>query len=250
MDRPSYDDIGIGYARYRRPDPRIQAAIDSALGMAGTVVNVGAGTGSYEPSDRCVLAVEPSSEMIAQRPPGSAPCLRGVAEALRFGDDAFDAGMALLTVHHWSAPRDGLRELARVARAVVVFTFEPELHNDFWLWRDYIPSIAQLPTTAGALSVEEIASAIDADRIETVLVPHDCVDGFGWAYWRRPKAYLDEEVRRCISGFGLAPPDDVRAGMERLGDDLDSGRWHDRHAALLNLDAIDGGFRLVVRDIR
>jgi SAM-dependent methyltransferase len=250
LSRPAYDDIGVGYATHRHPDPRIQAAIHAALGPARTVLNVGAGTGSYEPKDRCVHAVEPSLEMIGQRPPGAAPCLRGTAESLGFADRAFDAGMALLTVHHWSAPRDGLRELSRVARGVVVFTFDPAIHNDFWLWRDYIPAITRLPTTAGALPVDDIASIIGADRIEPVLIPHDCIDGFGWAYWRRPEAYLREDVRRCISGFGLVPPIEVRAGIDRLRDDLATGRWHDRYGHLLDHDVIDGGFRLVVRDIR
>lgn len=250
MPRAAYDEIGVGYARHRQPDPRIQAAIASALGAARTVLNVGAGTGSYEPTERCVVAIEPSSAMIAQRPRGAAPCVQGRAESLPFGDGAFDAGMALLTVHHWATPRDGLRELARVARGVVVFCFDPTLHNDFWLWRDYIPAIAHLRTTAGAPSVEEIASCIDADQVETVVVPHDCVDGFGWAYWRRPEAYLDEGVRRGISGFGLAPPNDVRSGLDRLRADLASGAWHEKYGSLLDLDAIDGGFRLIVRHMR
>ena len=244
---PTYDEIGAGYGMHRRADPRIEAAIRSAIGAARSVVNVGAGTGSYEPTDRCVVSVEPSLAMIAQRPPGAAPCLQGTAEFLPFADGAFDAAMALMTIHHWSSPIAGLSELARVANGVVVFTFDPAAHNDFWLFRDYVPSILRLPSTGGVPPVDEVARVIDADRIEEILIPHDCVDGFGWAYWRRPEAYLREDVRRCISGFGLVPAADVEQGMTRLRHDLESGRWRDRYGDLLERDAVDGGFRLVVR---
>jgi SAM-dependent methyltransferase len=243
-----YDAIGVGYARHRRPDPRIEAAIHAALRDARTVLNVGAGTGSYEPVDRTVVAVEPSSEMIRQRAPTAAPCVQGDAAGLKFGDRQFDAAMALLTVHHWSEPRRGLRELSRVADRVVIFTFDPTIHNSFWLFRDYVPAIAELDSTAGVISVEAIAEIVGATRVEPVLVPHDCVDGFGWAYWRRPHAYLDPDVRRCISAFGLLDPADVAPGIERLRADLKTGRWQDRYHDLLDLKAIDGGFRLVVRD--
>jgi SAM-dependent methyltransferase len=247
---PAYDSIGVGYARHRRPDPRIERAIHEALGPARSIVNVGAGAGSYEPVDRFVLAIEPSLEMIRQRPPGAAPCLQGTAESLGFQDRVFDAALALLTVHHWSNPRVGVAELARVARGVVVFTFDPAVHNSFWLFQDYVPAMTRLSSTAGVLPVDDIARIVEADRIEEVLIPHDCVDGFGWAYWRRPEAYLLEDVRRCISGFGLAPAADVERGMAQLRRDLDSGRWHDRYGHLLDLDAVDGGFRLVIREMR
>lgn len=242
----SYDQIGIGYRAFRRPDGRIEAAIRHALGPATTIVNVGAGTGSYEPAGRIVTAVEPSSEMIRQRPAGTGQCVRGVAEALPFPDESFDAALAVLTVHHWPEPEGGLRELVRVAGSVVILTFDAAIHNSFWLFRDYFPAICELQTT-NPLSPLRIAELIDADRIEPVYVPHDCVDGFGWAYWRRPHRYLDAAVRRCISAFGLIDDADVASGIERLRSDLDSGRWYERYAELLQLDAIDGGFRLVVR---
>lgn len=251
MNRATYDDIGIGYARFRRPDPRINTQIRRALGAAAHVINVGAGTGSYEPPDRFVLAIEPSAEMIRQRPAHAAPCLQGDVDALKmFGDGAFDAAMAVLTVHHWPAPLGGLAELARVANGVVVFTFDPVLHNSFWLFREYIPAMTRLPTTSGAVPVAGVAQTIAADRVETVLIPHDCVDGFGWAYWRRPEMYLRDDVRRCISGFGLVPPAEVNRGIAQLASDLDSGAWAERHADLLEVDEIDGGFRLVIRDMR
>jgi SAM-dependent methyltransferase len=247
MTVPVYDQIGVGYSRFRRPDPRIEAVVHAALGDARTVVNVGAGTGSYEPPDRAVVGVEPSPEMIRQRPRSAAPCVRGDAAALQFEDGEFDAAMAILTVHHWSEPERGLRELRRVANGVVIFAFDPVVHNSFWLFRDYVPAITQLHSTGGVLGVDAIAETIGADRIEPVLVPYDCVDGFGWAYWRRPHAYLDPEVRRCISGFGFLDPDDVTPGIERLHSDLETGRWHDRYQELLDLDAVDGGFRLIAR---
>jgi SAM-dependent methyltransferase len=244
-----YDEIGVGYARFRRPDPRIESAIHAALGRAQTVVNVGAGTGSYEPRAREVLAVEPSAEMIRQRPASAAPCVQGDASPLPFDDLSFDAAMAVLTVHHWPRPRRGLREMSRVARGVVVLAFDPAIHNDFWLFRDYVPAVPKLRSNAGAISVDEIADIVDADRIEPVLVPHDCMDGFGVAYWRRPSWYLDPDARRCISSFGLLGPEDTIPGVERLRDDLDTGRWHRRYRELLDLDVFDAGLRLVVRDV-
>jgi SAM-dependent methyltransferase len=209
---------------------------------------VGAGTGSYEPRSRMVTAVEPSREMIRQRPPNAAPCVEGDASSLQFADDSFDAAMAVLTIHHWSQPRRGLRELCRVADGVVILTFDPAVHNAFWLFRDYIPAMAHLDSTAGAIPVDDVAEVINADRIEVVPVPHDCLDGFGIAYWRRPDRYLDADVRRCISGFGLIDPDETTRGIEQLRTDLKSGRWHDRYRALLSLDTFDAGLRLVVRD--
>lgn len=246
--RAVYDEIGVGYRRFRRPDRRIESAIRAALGPAATIVDVGAGSGSYEPADRTVTAVEPSAQMIRQRPTGAGSCVRGEAGALPFCDGAFDAAMAVLTIHHWPDPVRGLRELVRVAGRVVVLTFEPAIHNAFWLFRDYVPAIAQLESCSRVIGVDAVAEIIDADRIDPVLVPHDCVDGFGWAYWRRPHAYLDPDVRRCISGFALLGSEDAAPGIDRLRSDLATGRWHDRYRELLDLDAIDGGFRLVVRE--
>ena len=247
---PVYEEIGVGYTRFRQPDPRIESLIHAALRDARRVVNVGAGTGSYEPVDRVVLAVEPSPQMIRQRPRTAAPCVRGDAAVLPFEDGEFDAAMALLTLHHWPQPEAGLRELRRVASGVVIFTFDPSIHNAFWLFRDYVPAITTLQSTAGVIAVDRIAEIIEADRVEPVLVSHDCIDGFGCAYWRRPHAYLDPDVRRCISGFGLVDPGAVTPGVERLRSDLETRRWHERYAELLDLDEFDGGLRLVVRDPR
>jgi SAM-dependent methyltransferase len=250
VQAPVYDEIGVGYARHRKPDPRIESAIHAALANARRVLNVGAGTGSYEPLDRQVVAVEPSPAMIRQRPRSAAPCVRGDASSLPFEDGEFDAAMAVLTVHHWPNPQLGLCELGRVANGVAIFTFEPEIHNTFWLFADYVPAVTTLPSAGGALPVNRIAEIIEADRVVPVHVPHDCADGFGIAYWRRPHAYLDTDVRTCISAFGLLDPTDVLPGIERLRADLETGKWHERHGHLLDESTFDGGFRLVVREQR
>lgn len=243
----SYDRIGLGYRRFRNSDPRIEARIITALNDARTIVNVGAGTGSYEPADRIVLAVEPSAEMIKQRSATAAPCIRATAERLPLSDQSFDAAMGVLTIHHWSNPVAGLRELARVAGRVVVFAYEPAVHSAFWLWQEYFPAAATT-SAASELPIERVADILGANRVETVLVPHDCSDGFGPAYWRRPAAYLDPDVRRCISGLVRLPDHDLNSGLEHLGHDLDSGAWQARHHDLLDRDTIDAGLRLVVRD--
>jgi SAM-dependent methyltransferase len=246
MTGPGYDHIGTVYARHRRPDPRVAEQIGAALGEAATVVNVGAGTGSYEPAHRTVVAVEPSLVMIDQRPALSAPVVQAVAEWLPFGDGAFDAAQAVLTIHHWGDPTAGLAEMARVARRVVVLTFDPIVHKSFWFFDDYVPESASLPST-NTIGPDRVAEVIGADRVEIVPIPADCIDGFNWAFWNRPHAYLDPEVRACMSGLALLDDDLVARRMEQLRRDLEDGTWHRRHGHLLDLDSIDGGFRLVMR---
>jgi SAM-dependent methyltransferase len=241
--RQLYDAIGTTYTVTRRTDPRIAAQIWSALGDAETVLNVGAGTGSYEPADRPVLAVEPSSVMRSQRPPDAPPCLAATAEALPFKDACFDAAMAIATIHHWRDPLSGLREMRRVAQRVVVFTFELSRLNQFWLTRDYLPEL--IGKLGAHPSLEEQCAAIGA-RVEPVLVPWDCIDGFFEAYWRRPEAYLDEDVRRGISVWARLGPEVEARAVRELRDDLDSGRWAQRNRDLIDLDAADLGLRLLI----
>jgi SAM-dependent methyltransferase len=241
-----YDTIGATYTVTRRTEPRIAARVWAALGDARTVLNVGAGTGSYEPSDRDVTAVEPSAVMRAQRPAGAAPCVAATAESLPFEDQSFDAAMAFSTVHHWRDPIAGLREMRRVARRVVVFagdTSETAWRRRFWLTRDYLPEVAAC--FAGRPSLTEQARAIGA-RMEPVLVPWDCADGFFEAYWRRPEAYLDENVRRGVSVWAIVGPDAEQRAVRSLRDDLASGRWADRNRDLIDLDAAELGLRLLV----
>jgi len=240
---PLYDTIGATYTVTRRTEPRIARQVWAALGDASTVLNVGAGTGSYEPPGRDVTAVEPSAVMRAQRPAGAAPCVAGRAESLPFEDQSFDAAMAFATIHHWQDPIAGLREMRRVARRVVVFTIDFSDPDLFWLNRDYLPEFAGL--LAGRPSLAELARAIGA-RPEPVLIPWDCADGFYEAYWRRPAAYLDEHVRRGISIWARLGPDVEQRAVRSLREDLASGRWAERNRDLADLDAAELGLRLLI----
>ncbi len=241
-----YDAIGSAYPATRRTEPRIAARIWDALGDARTVLNVGAGTGSYEPPDRDVTAVEPSAVMRAQRPAGAAPCVAAAAESLPFEDQSFDAAMAVSTVHHWPDPVAGLCEMRRVARRVVVFTYDADdtgWRQRFWLTRDYLPEFADL--LVGWPSSADLTRAIGG-RAEPVLIPWDCADGFFEAYWRRPEAYLDEHVRRAVSVWTRVGPQAERRAVSRLHEDLSSGRWAERNRELVALDAAELGLRLLV----
>lgn len=241
MDRV-YDTIGVNYSDVRKADPRIEALIGKALGPAKTVLNVGAGAGSYEPADRQVTAVEPSMEMIRQRPATLAPAMQGCAEDLPFDDDSFDASMAILTVHHWSDKAKGLREMRRVTRGhVVVLTYEPSFRG-FWL-ADYIPELVDLDE-AQMPRMTDYEEWLGPVEIATVPIPHDCSDGFLCAYWRRPAAYLDPRIRAAMSSFWAIG--DVSEALRRLERDLDSGAWARRYSDLLDLDDRDCGYRLVV----
>jgi SAM-dependent methyltransferase len=239
-----YDTIGTTYTLTRRTEPRIAEQVWAALGDARTVLNVGAGTGSYEPSDRDVTAVEPSTIMRAQRPAGAARCVAASAESLPFEDQSFDAAMAIATVHHWHDPVAGLREMQRVARRVVVFTCDTtdsSWRRRFWLTRDYLPEVAA--SRVGLAT--DLARAIGA-RMEPVLIPWDCADGFFEAYWRRPAAYLDEDVRRGISVWAGVGSDVEQRAVGSLRDDLESGRWAERNRGLLDLESAELGLRLLI----
>lgn len=240
---PLYDEIGAGYRVTRRTEPRIATRIWAALGDAGTVLNVGAGTGSYEPPDRDVTAVEPSAVMRAQRPVDAAPCLAATADSLPFADQSFDAAMAVLSNHHWPDPIAGLREMRRVARRVVIFNFDVEHFGEFWLIRDYLPELEAL--AAGHPTMTQLAEAIDA-RLEPVPIPWDCTDGFFHAYWRRPEHYLRPEVRRGISVFAAIGPQAEQRMTQRLADDLASGRWAAWNGDIAQLSEAELGARLLI----
>lgn len=237
-----YDRIGAGYRRFRLPDQRIAARLREALGDARSVLNVGAGTGSYEPEDLQVTAVEPSAVMIAQRPPSAAPVVQASAESLPFPDASVDACMGVLTIHHWHDIERGLAELRRVARRrVVLLTWVAE-HEPFWLRRDYFPEFDELDRAIFP-SLERLERCLGRLSVETVPVPHDCTDGFLGAYWRRPEAYLDPDVRAAISSFSMTG--EVESRIDRLRADLASGAWRERNAALLDRESMDLGYRLV-----
>ncbi|MGE0667148.1 MAG: class I SAM-dependent methyltransferase [Sphingomonadales bacterium] len=239
--QPSYDTIGINYAELRRPDPRIAAAIERALGPAETVLNVGAGTGSYEPAGRQVTAVEPSSRMIGQRPASAAPVVQARAEALPFADKSFDAAMAILTVHHWTEKANGLAEMRRVSRGpIVILTFDPA-YRGAWLL-DYIPELAALDE-AQMPPMADYEAWLGPVEISSVPIPRDCTDGFLYAYWRRPAAYLAPRIRTGSSSFWKI--DNLAEKLESLAADLESGVWARRHADLLDLGEYDAGYRLV-----
>jgi SAM-dependent methyltransferase len=237
----SYDIIGVNYSDLRKPDPRIEAMIERALGSAKTVLNVGAGAGSYEPAGRQVTAIEPSMEMIRQRRIPAASVVQGHAEDLPFEDRSFDASMAILTVHHWADKEKGLKEMRRVARGeIVILTYDPSFRG-FWL-ADYIPGLVDLDE-AQMPRMTDYEAWLGPVEISPVPIPHDCTDGFLCAYWRRPAAYLDPRVRAAMSSFWAVG--DVSAALARLERDLDSGLWASLHSELLDLDECDCGYRLV-----
>jgi SAM-dependent methyltransferase len=247
VHRVDYEQHGTTYGRHRRPDPRIAARIHAALGDSKTLLNIGAGTGSYEPTDRWVLAVEPSATMRAQRPPGSAPAIAARAEDLPFDDDAVDAAMACVTVHHWEPPEAGLREMRRVARGpVVVFTFDLEclpvwqrefLAEGLAIERPRFPAIDAITGALGGRT-----------RVERIPTPADCVDGFFEAFWNRPEALLDPAVRSAQSLWPMLDPGVEERIVDRLATALQSGAWDAEHGRLRNQDTYDGALRLVISD--
>jgi SAM-dependent methyltransferase len=239
-----YDAIGKTYSRYRRPDSRITALIDAAVGSARTVVNVGSGSGSYEPKRRGVVAVEPSWTMIGQRRHEAAPVVRAVAERLPFADDSFDVALAILTIHHWSDYEAGLRELTRVAHRQVIMTWDPALVAKFWLVGDYLQEISRMEAHLATLG--HVEAVLNVAELHTVPVPWDCSDGFLGAYWRRPEIYLDPDARAAISGIARYEPSALSDALQRLEQDLADGSWKCRHKDLLLLPEIDLGYRLVM----
>jgi len=247
-----YDDIGHTYTSTRHTDARIAAAIWRALGDARTVLNVGAGAGGYEPADRELVALEPSPVMIAQRPRDAAPVVQGCAEELPFEDGSFDAVMAVLSDHHWSDRRRGLRECRRVARErVVLFNADPGEADLFWPTIEYLPGFLELIAPryrqSGAWE-DELRLALGIVELVPVPVPHDCTDGFYGAFWRRPEAYLRPEVRAGISVFAQLSSDAVDRAVEELAADLETGRWLNKHRSLLATSELHLGYYVIVAE--
>ena len=256
---PVYDTIGQGYLAHRRAEPSWEALIHQQLGNGRVVVNVGAGTGSYEPADRRVVAVEPSTVMVGQRPAGAAPVVRGSGSAIPVRSGGADVALAILTMHHWDDWAAGLAELCRIAPRRVVLTMDFEMHASFWFLQDYVPEVREATRVLepGYVAVAEAIGGGHGDgdgdggvsaAVIPLLVPRDMQDGVLGAYWCRPEAYLDPEVRANCSGLALADPAAVARGVAALESDLTSGAWQLRHADLADLPAIDLGYRLVVAD--
>jgi SAM-dependent methyltransferase len=241
-----YDTIGRSYSHTRRTDPRIAAHIDGALGDVRSVVNVGAGTGNYEGPQFDLVAVEPSRTMIGQRSANAAPCVQGVAEALPFPDGAFDAALTVLSTHHWTDLAAGLREMQRVAAKQVVFFFEPRCADQFWLVADYFPEIPQMPTEQRAPGEARFRELLSVQRVETVPVPADCLDGFGGCYWSRPERYLDADVQAGMSCFAQMETALLDRGMARLRRELADGTWDAKYGVLRSQADVDLGYRVLV----
>jgi hypothetical protein len=246
----NYDEIRIRYNATRRADPRIARRIHDALGDARSIAHVSAGAGAYEPYDREVLPIEPSEQMIAQRPATLARAIKGHAESLPLPADSVDAAMACMTLHQWSDWRIGVNELRRVARKrVVIFTYDPACAERFWLLRDYLPELGQLDYERFPAIDEQRVAAGEEVSIDPVPIPHDCDDGFLTACWRRPWSYLDEEVRAGMSSFHLPGAPELLDGLETLAEDLESGRWEARNGDILERQELDLGYRLLVTEL-
>jgi SAM-dependent methyltransferase len=239
-----YDAIGRNYAATRRADPRIAAQIRRAIGDAGSVANIGAGSGNYEPPDCDVVAVEPSIVMLQQRAADGAPAVQAFAEALPFPDQSFEVALAVLTMHHWTDLERGLQEMMRVASRQVVFYFEPMFGDALWLMKDYFPQMFRLGTEQRAPDGGRLARTLNVQKTEVVMVPGDCVDGFGGSFWNRPEAYLDPQVQAGMSCFAQLDPEIRAQGTARLRADLESGAWDARYGSLRRQTEIDLGYRL------
>lgn len=241
-----YGDIGRSYAQFRQPEPSIAAQILAALGDAQTVLNVGAGAGSYEPTDRDVTAVEPSSSMRAQRPAHLSQAIDAAAEALPFADQSFDASMATVTVHQWQDLEKGLAEMRRVTRGpVVVFAGDPRLMQDYWL-NEYIPEVREIEARRFP-SIERIATGLGGHvEVQTVPIPLNCRDGFNEAYYGRPEALIDSEARLACSSWSLVPAEAVKRFVDALSRDIAEGLWDRRFGHLRTQPFWDGPLRLLI----
>lgn len=246
-EEPLYDRVGQTYSYGRHEEPRIAACLQAALEGAETVLNVGAGTGSYEPANRTVVAVEPSMVMASQRPDGAAAVIQAVAESLPFGDRAFDAAMAVLTIHHWHDLERGLLEVQRVAGRLVFFVRDPVASPDWWLY-DYFPAtkrlVASRETPLSRLQ-SVLGRPLSAQRVP---IPALCRDGFEAAYWRRPEAFLDARVCAGMSALALTGAEDIAEGQQLLAADLKTGEWNRRYGELFHMSELDLGYRVVVAE--
>jgi SAM-dependent methyltransferase len=249
MSGAAYDEIGVNYSDFRRADPRIEARVWAGLVDARSVANVGAGTGSYEPRDREVIAIEPSSLMIAKRPAGAAPALQGVAEALPLDEQSVDAAMAIFTIHHWGDLGAGLTEMRRVARQrIVLLTIDATKNAEIWTLAEYFPEAMALEEEVMP-SIASLESRLPGATIETVPMPSRCRDEFTSALWDRPELFLEPATLRASSLWHRLSPEVIERGQERLRADLESGRWDEAHGHLRDLPELDIGLRLITVEL-
>jgi SAM-dependent methyltransferase len=240
-----YAKHGQGYASKRRTDPRIAAWVHRALGDAYTILNVGAGAGSYEPQDRYVLAIEPSPTMRAQRPQHLAPAIHGIAEQIPLDDQSVDASMALVTVHQWRDLDQGLRELRRVTRGpILVLTFDGDALDRYWL-AEYAPELIAVERRRYP-PIERIAQELGSTEVQVIPIPIDCVDGFTEAYYARPEAFLDAAVRSSQSAWSFVSEEDQARIVQALEEDLKSGSWDGKYGAWRRKPSFEGSLRLIV----
>lgn len=245
--RAIYDHIGVNYSSNRRTDIRIERQIHDRLRGAERIINIGAGTGSYEPKNIDLVAVEPSSKMITQRKQDSHPSIKAFAEKLPFEDNSFTHGMAILTIHHWKDKELAFKEINRVVTdRFVVLTWSPDA-EPFWLTRDYFPEL-YLTDKSIFPSIKELKKYFATVEVSPLLIPDDCKDGFMAAYWKRPKAYLSSEVRQSISAFSKIA--DPTSGLEKLENDLASGEWEEKNRSILNQKSFDAGYVIITAEIK
>jgi SAM-dependent methyltransferase len=248
IDPPRYDRIGTGYAATRREDPRLRERIERALGEARSVVNVGAGAGSYEPEGRHVVAIEPSDVMAAQRPRSRAPAIRASAADLPLRRGSVDAAMAVLTLHHWDDARElGVREMRRVATGpVVIVTIDADVSGAMWLMADYLTEVGALDRQIFP-RIEQVADWLGGEtRVEILPVARDTPDWTLLSFWAHPERVLDRAAREATSGFARMPRDVVERVVSDVDRDLRNGAWEARNGHLRTLDALDVGLRMVV----
>lgn len=243
----NYGTIGRVYSRYRQPDPRIAKHIRDALGNARTVLNVGAGAGSYEPRDLDVTPVEPSETMRAQRPPFLSPAVDAVVEHLPFPDASFDAAMGTFTVHQWSDLEAGCAELRRITRGpIVILTADPDDLHRFWL-NAYLPEVLDIEQSRYP-RIDDLCELLGSPvTVTSVPIPLDCTDGFTEAYFGRPERFLEQEARKANSAWGFVPDPAIERFLSHLGDDLTSGAWDREYGHLRTTSEYHGSLRLIVR---
>ena len=242
-----YDKHGQKYSRQRKTDPRIANYIHNALGNSKTVINIGAGAGSYEPEDRYVVAIEPSSTMRNQRlANGKIPAINAKADSLPFDDETFDSAMAIVTVHHWPDIEKGLKEIRRVTRnQIVIMTFDPEALDDFWNV-NYFPELIEIERRRYP-TIDRLQKALgENSEVIKIPIPLDCIDGFQEAYYGRPEAFLEKEVRMAQSAWGFLSSELESRYISNLNDDLLSGEWDKRYGQYRTQPTFTGTLRLIV----